>query len=365
MKTNVNFHGSDIEKVAKHFNIEESSIKNYSGNVNPLGLSKSLEEKLKDNIHLVTNYPDPDYTKLKKNIATYTSSNVDHVLLGNGSTELIAHYIDYVSPKKALIIGPTYSEYEKKIKTLNAEVHYYPLKEENNFSLNIDELIKQCSKSIDLLVLCNPNNPTASFINSDQLYPLFDHCKSYGINILIDETYMDFVEDASSISALNLVSTYNNCIVLRGFSKFFAAPGLRLGYGITSDMNCHRSLEKQRHHWAINSLAAFAGKELMVDNEFIQTSKTFIQQERIRLNEILSAEQTLKVFPANANFFFIKLLKENKSSQELFETLIQKGLMIRNTSTFPFLHGEYFRFCILNPEDNDQLVSEIISYMNI
>lgn len=363
MKTNVNFHGSDIEKVAKHFNIEESSIKNFSGNVNPLGLSKSLEEKLVANIHLVTNYPDPDYTKLKANIAHYTDSNTQHVLLGNGSTELIAHYIDYVSPKKALIIGPTYSEYENKIKTLKAEVLYFPLKEESNFTLDIEELIKACTNKIDLLVLCNPNNPTASFIKSEELYPLFDHCKSLGIHILIDETYMDFVDNSKQVSALPLVKTYNNCIVLRGFSKFFAAPGLRLGYGITSDMNCHRSLEKQRHHWSINSLAAFAGKELMLDKDFIEESKTFIHDERIRLTRLLEEEDSIKVFPANANFFFIKLLKSDKSSNQLFEYLIQKGLMIRNTSTFPFLHGEFFRFCILCKEDNDLLITEIKNYL--
>ena len=365
MKTNVNFHGSDIEKVAKYFNINESSIKNYSGNVNPLGLSKSLESKLVANIHLVTNYPDPDYTKLKTNIASYTHSDFDHVLLGNGSTELIAHYIDYVQPKKALIIGPTYSEYESKIKTLNAEVLYYPLKEETDFTLDIQDLISHCTSDINLLVLCNPNNPTASFIKSQALHPLFDHCKSMGIRILIDETYMDFVDDAEQTSALSLVKIYNNCIVLRGFSKFFAAPGLRLGYGITSDMNCHRSLAKQRHHWSINSLAAFAGKELMIDNNFINKSKKFIHEERTRLTSILSKEESIKVFPANANFFFIKLLKEGKTSADLFEYLIKKGLMIRNTSTFPFLHGEFFRFSLLDKENNDILLKEIFNYMSL
>jgi len=363
MKTNINFHGSDIEKVANYFNIEESSIKNYSGNVNPLGLSKSLEKKLIANIHLVTNYPDPDYTKLKANIATYTGSETKHILLGNGSTELIAHYIDYIQPKKALIIGPTYSEYENKIKTLNAEVLYYPLNEETNFTIDIDELIKHCTNDINLLVLCNPNNPTASFIESEALYPLFDHCKSYGIYILIDETYMDFVDESSRVSALSLTKIYNNCIVLRGFSKFFAAPGLRLGYGITSDMNCHRSLEKQRHHWSINSLTAFAGKELMIDTDFIKTSKEFIHSERVRLMLNLNQIDSIKVFPANANFFFVKLLKDNKNSKGLFEFLIKQGMMVRNTSTFPFLHGEFFRFCILSKEDNDLLIDGIRSYM--
>lgn len=362
MKPTVNFHGSDIEKVAKFYHLKESEIHNYSGNVNPLGLSPSLKEKLIANIDLVTSYPDPDYTLLKQNIAAYTTASADHILLGNGSTELIAHYIDYVNPKKALIIGPTYSEYEKKIKTLHAEVHYLPLKAENDFKLNLTEILKECDQTFDLLVLCNPNNPTGTLIDARDLYPLFDLCKSYGIYILIDETYMDFV-DSSVKSAISLVESYSNCIILRGFSKFFAAPGLRLGYGITSDLHCHEHLENQRHHWSINSLAAFAGKELMIDHEFISNSRQFISDERNRIVSILSEEKDLKVYPTSANFFFVELLNPNHSSHSLFEYLIKKGMMIRNTSSFPFLHGEYFRFCILTKQENDMLLQGIHDYL--
>lgn len=362
MKPTVNFHGSDIEKVAKYYNLKESEIHNYSGNINPLGLSASLKEKLIQNIELVTSYPDPDYTLLKESIATYTSSQPEHILLGNGSTELIAHYIDYVNPKKALIIGPTYSEYEKKIKTLGADVHYFPLQADNDFQLPIDELIKECTHTLDLLVLCNPNNPTGTLVDAKDLYPLFDVCKTLGIYILIDETYMDFV-DQSITSAISLVESYSNCIVLRGFSKFFSAPGLRLGYGITSDQHCHSHLEKQRHHWSINSLAAYAGKELMIDDAFIQKSIAFISSERNRIVSILNKEPDLKVFPTSANFFFVELVNKKHSSHELFETLVRQGLMIRDTSSFPFLHGEYFRFCILTPVENDRLLQGIHNYL--
>lgn len=220
MKSNINFHGSDIERVAKHFGLKEEDICNFSGNVNPMGLSEQLRHKLIENIHLVTSYPDPDYVKLKHNIAEYVDSKEEYVLLGNGSTELIAHYIDYVNPKKVLIVGPTYSEYEKKSRTLNAEVHYCPLKMESDFTHDIAEIIHDCHEDIDLLVLCNPNNPTASCISSEGLLPVFDHCKAFGTHILIDETYMDFVDDAHSVSAVSLMDAYDNCIVLGVFQSF-------------------------------------------------------------------------------------------------------------------------------------------------
>ncbi len=363
MKETVNFHGSDIEKVAKYYGLNQSDIHNYSGNVNPLGLSPTLADKLKANIHLVTSYPDPDYVSLKESIGSYTSTSPNHVLLGNGSTELIAHYIDYVSPKKAMIVGPTYSEYEKKIRTLKAEVHYHPLSKDDDFRLDIDDLILGLTQEMDLLVLCNPNNPTASMVTAKDLYPLFDHCKAYGIYILIDETYMDFVENHKTISALPLTNIYNNCIVLRGFSKFFSAPGLRLGYGITSDMNCHRALEKQRHHWSINSLSAFAGKELISDEDFINTSMAFITKERIRILRRLGELDKIIAYPSYVNFFFVELLDENHSAHSLFEFMIRKGLMIRDTSSFPFLHNEFFRFCILSEEENDELLDALEEYL--
>lgn len=369
MKETENFHGSDIEKVAAYYKIDKESIHNYSGNVNPMGLSSNLEKKLIQNIHLVTSYPDPDYAGLKDSIAKYVKSSKEYVLLGNGTTELIAHYIDYVKPKVGLVIGPTYSEYEKKMTTLNTEVRYYPLEEINNFEIDVNKLIdalwdENLGKKADLLVLCNPNNPTATLSDYKQLYPVFDLCKSLGIHILIDETYMDFVEDWESISAINLVKTYSNLIVLRGFSKFFAAPGLRLGYGITSDINCHRFISKQRHHWAINSLAAFAGEQLMRDEDFINASSKYINTERIRVTNRLNKLPSVKVYPTASNFFFIKLVDSVHTAKDMFEYLIKKGMMIRNTTSFPFIHGEFIRFCLLTQEENDALIDAMNDYLN-
>ncbi|MBN2221353.1 MAG: aminotransferase class I/II-fold pyridoxal phosphate-dependent enzyme [Vallitaleaceae bacterium] len=363
MKNIPNFHGSDIEKISQYYGISKDRIHNFSGNVNPLGLSKNLASKLIANIHLVTQYPDPDYLELKANIASYTSSKPEYVLLGNGTTELIAHYIDYVKPKKVLIVGPTYSEYEKKSKTIQASVVYYPLKSENDFKIDIDALIHEITKDIDLLVLCNPNNPTATLTPSSAFYPIFDHCKSNNTFVLVDETYMDFVSNSQELSSIPLVESYSNLIVLRGFSKFFSAPGLRLGYGITSDLLCHSSITNQRHHWSINSLSAFAGQELLVDRNFIDESLTYIESERIRIAKKLSSFPDIHVFPNYANFFLVELTNPKHSSFSLFEYLIHKGLMIRDTSSFPFLHGHYFRFCILSQDENTLLLEAIHDYL--
>lgn len=364
MKNIPNFHGSDIEKISEYYHINKESIHNFSGNVNPLGLSKNLETKLIENIHLVTQYPDPDYLELKANIATYTDSKEEYVILGNGTTELIAHYIDYVRPKKVLIVGPTYSEYEKKSKTLQASIVYFPLKAEDNFKLQINDLLEEITKDIDLLVLCNPNNPTATLTASVDFYPILDHCKKNNTYILIDETYMDFVKEAREVSAIPLVESYSNLMVLRGFSKFFSAPGLRLGYGITSDLSCHSSIANQRHHWSINSLSAFAGKELLIDKAFIEESLTYIENERKRIEMQLLTFPKIKIFPNHANFFLVELTDPNHSSFDLFEYLIHKGLMVRDTGSFPFLHGQYFRFCILKEEENTMLLKAIKEYLS-
>lgn len=363
MKNMPNFHGSDIEKVAAYYHIDKEQIINFSGNVNPLGLSASLKERLKDNIELVTSYPDPDYSDLKEKIASYANCNLHDILLGNGTTELIAHYIDYVSPKKALIIGPTYSEYEKKITSLSGEVNYFPLKAENNFTLNIDDLLDTLDTSFDLLVICNPNNPTGTTTSSDALYKVFDYCIANSIYILIDETYMDFVSDASTISAIPLTKSYSNLMVLRGFSKFFASPGLRLGYGICHDIACHEFINRQRHHWAINSLSAFAGGQLLTDMDFIHISREYIHEERTRIEKELRKFENIVVYPTQTNFFLVLLKDKNHTASELFEYCIKKGLMVRDATSFPFLHGEYFRFCINKEEENNRLLTAIREYL--
>ncbi len=352
------FHGSDLERVAKHYNLKQEEIINYSGNVNPLGLSQSIQKKLAENIDLIAKYPDRDYTSLRTTLAEYIGVKKEDIIVGNGSTELISLFIKVLHPENALIIGPTYSEYEREIFINEGKSRYFPLLEEENFEINLAHIKEHLQEDVDLLIICNPNNPTSSAIDRHTMRDILDFCLEWDVDVLIDETYVEFSDDVNNISAVSLTPFYSNLFIIRGVSKFFAAPGLRLGYGVSGNKSMIHRINSLKNPWTINSLAAYAGELMVQDRDYISATRALIHAERDRMTEILNSWGNVKVFPANGNYILIKILNDTYS-YDVFEDLIRQGLMIRDASSFPFLSNKFLRFCILNKEDNDRLLDAL------
>lgn len=351
------FHGSDLEKIEQVYGIKKEDIVSFSANVNPLGISPLMRQALLDRIDCITSYPDREYTDLRRQIGAYTGAPMEHILVGNGSTELISLFIQLEHPKKALILGPTYSEYEREISLGGGTSLYYPLKEENGFVLDAQDFQTQLNESLNLLVICNPNNPTSSAIPQQTMRQILDTCKRYDIYVMIDETYAEFAPDCAAITAVPLTRYYNNLIILRGVSKFFAAPGLRLGYAITGNEDLIKQLNSRKNPWTINSLAATAGELMFSDKDYIAKTRELTARERTRIRQELTSWGTLKVYDSYANFVLVRIEKEGVTAEDLFEHAIRRKMMIRNCSTFPFLDNRYIRFCFMHPEQNDKLLT--------
>lgn len=358
------FHGSDLEKIESIYGIKKEDITSFSANVNPLGISYKLREGLTEHIDSIATYPDREYTDLRKCIGEYTCTDYRNILVGNGTTELISLIIQIEHPQKALIIGPTYSEYEHEVSLGGGRSHYFRLKESADFNLDLEALQEALSHNIDLLVLCNPNNPTSSQISRSTMRMILDTCKEKGIFVMVDETYVEFSENAEQITSIPLTEYYNNIIILRGISKFFAAPGLRLGYAISGNRQLLKEIDSKKNPWTINSLAAIAGEIMFTDEEYIRDTKALITSERKRICGILDKYPQIKYYPPHGNFILLRILKDHVTSGDLFEAAIRKGLMIRDCSTFPFLDNKYIRFCFMQPSDNDALLEVLLSELN-
>lgn len=355
------FHGSDLEKIEQIYGIRKEEIVSFSANVNPLGVSPCLRHALAEKIDAITTYPDREYTSLRKCIASYCGTDCENVIVGNGSTELISLFIQIEHPKKALVIGPTYSEYEREITLGGGTTHYYPLKEKDNFRLDTEDFISRLNESIDLLVICNPNNPTSSAITRKEMRHILDACKQHDIYVMVDETYVEFADNMDAISAVPLTNYYNNIIILRGTSKFFAAPGLRLGYAITGNRDLIKAINTRKNPWTINSLAVVAGETMFADNDYIRQTRELISSERTRIYQVLQKHPDFKAYEPHGNFILVRILSDELTSQELFDRAIRQKMMIRDCSTFPFLDNKYIRFCLMNAEDNDRLLNCLLS----
>lgn len=350
------FHGSDLEKIEEIYGIKKEEIVSFSANVNPLGVSPRLKHALAEKIDIITSYPDREYTSLRKCIASYCNTEFENVIVGNGSTELISLFIQIEHPRKALVIGPTYSEYEREIALGGGTTLYYPLKEKDNFKLDVEDFLSHLNESVDLLVICNPNNPTSSCITRAEMRHILDACKQHDIYVMVDETYVEFADNMDEISAVPLTNYYNNIVILRGTSKFFAAPGLRLGYAITGNRDLVKSINTRKNPWTINSLAVVAGETMFTDTAYIEETKALISAERSRIYQIFQKHPGFKVYEPSGNFMLVRILKDELTSQDLFDRAIREKMMIRDCSTFPFLDNKYIRFCFMSPTDNDRLI---------
>lgn len=364
IKHSDHFHGSDLEKIEKIYGIKKEEITSFSANVNPLGLSDRLRRSLAEHLDVITGYPDREYLALRKVIAGYCGCEYDHIIVGNGSTELISLFIRQQHPKKALIVGPTYSEYEREVSLGGGTSLYFPLKENDDFTLNYDELAAQLNESIDLLIMCNPNNPTSTSVKRSTMRRILDVCKQNDIFVMIDETYVEFAEDYESINSIPLTGYYNNIIILRGISKFFAAPGLRLGYAVTGNTDLIKKINSGKDPWTINSLAEKAGQLMFTDEEYIKSTKELIFSERRRITEALRGIDGLKVYEPTANFVLSRIERDDLNADILFDACIREKMMIRNCCTFPFLDNKYFRICFMSPKMNDKLISVIGKTIN-
>jgi threonine-phosphate decarboxylase len=170
---------------------------------------------------------------------------------------------------------------------------------------------------------------------------------------------VEFAEDVAKITSVPLTGYYNNIIILRGISKFFAAPGLRLGYAICGNADLLKEMNQRKNPWTINSLAAIAGEIMFTDDSYIKDTRALISKERSRIGKILDTYKNVQYFTPTANFVLLKILREDITSMDLFEAAIKNEMMIRDCSTFPFLNNKFIRFCFMTPQLNDALLSVI------
>jgi len=352
-------HGGNLDEIERLFGINKAEIKDFSGNINPIGVPDSVRRAIIENIESVSQYPDEEHELLRKSISRYTGVLSEHLMVGNGSTELISAFIRSIRPKKAVIISPAYSEYEREIKKLGGEILLFPLLPQDDFKLNTAELFERLDNDTNLLVICNPNNPTGMALNEGELEEIIIRCKQKSITVMIDETYAEFPNEGENISATGLVAKYNNLFVIRGTSKFFSVPGLRLGYAMCGSSELRERVNSKRDLWSVGSLSVAAGIEMFSDINFVKVTKDFISSERKRLIEQLKAFKWLQPYESKANFILIKITDPEIKSSYIFSELIKKKLLIRDASGFPYLDDSFIRICILSREDNDLLLDEL------
>lgn len=348
-------HGGNIYKASEKYGINADDILDFSANINPLGLPEALKKTLVSSINSLVNYPDPECKQLVKNISQYLSVLEDNVIVGNGASEIIFLLFEVLRPGKVFMPAPTFAEYAKAAVKFGADISYFELKEQNDFKLDIDRFIKQIEDEVDCVFLCNPNNPTSTLVDTGDLLKLLKHCRTRNILMVIDEAFIELTVGGNSNSMTGFLKEYDNLFVIRAFTKVFAVPGLRLGYGLGST-DIVKKMWDHKLPWSVNSLACSIGNILSDDLCYLRKTGDWIAKEKEYFYGRLREFSCLKVFEPQTNFALIKILLDGLTSAKLGDMMAAKGILIRDASNFTFLDDKYFRVAIKDRKSNEKFL---------
>ena len=384
----MDFHGGNIYKVFREKNIKE--ILDYSSNINPYGIPESLKSRIIENLEILERYPDPDYVELREKLANLNNVNLSDIILGNGATEIIFLFMKVINPKKILIVSPTFGEYERAVKATEIsgdtvdlscsngdnknienkkiEIEYFELKESDDFKLNIGNLKNELENKYDLLIICNPNNPTGKFLKLAQTEEILKECNKYDTKLFIDEAFIEFLSDGMKESIINTEENKKNLFVTRAFTKFFAIPGLRLGYGMYFDKELEKKISEKKEPWSVNNIAEMAGLTVLDDTEYIEKTLKWIIEERIYMYEKLNEINGIKPYKTEVNFITVKI-EDKLFSKELNVKILRKkileySILIRDASNFNFLDERFFRLAIKDRKNNDRVIEVLKEIFN-
>ncbi|MCK5185617.1 MAG: threonine-phosphate decarboxylase [Deltaproteobacteria bacterium] len=349
-------HGGNIAEISRKYNLKAETIIDFSSNINPLGYPGALQNILRKEENCIATYPDSDSTELRKEIAKRIDSDLRTILVGNGSTELIYMIPRVIKPKCALISGPTFSEYEKSLLPIQCELRLFSLKEKDNFKVHIDTVTSLLPK-IDILYLCNPNNPTGVLLGDSDINALLEEAEKRGVLVVVDESFMDFTDNESVTVE---VKKRKNLIVIKSLTKIYGIPGLRLGY-LVANSKIVNSLNHHREPWTVNILAQKAGVTCLKDEEFIVKTKSFITREKRYLTGELNKIKGLKPCDSSTNYILIKLLKPGLTSGRVYERMAKQGLLIRDCRSFRGLGSNYIRVAVRKRKENNLLIKRLKS----
>jgi threonine-phosphate decarboxylase len=350
-------HGGNLYRAARERGCRPSDLVDFSASINPLGPSLSILRLLRKSQWMLRHYPDPEAHDLVQALSRRSGLDPACYLIGNGSMELLYLLPIALSITKALIIGPTFSEYERAVSRAGGNgAHVWALREDQ-YRPPIEEALAQLQAGttrFDAVFLCNPNNPTGRMMGKGDLLKLAAALDDRHIWMIVDESFIEFAPEQSMLQE---VSNRPRLLVLRSFTKFYAIPGLRIGY-LAGQPDVVDQVRRRQAPWSVNALAQAAALAGLKDTAFRRKSLALISEERTRLRQVLSKMTNLHVFPSEANFLLIELPASLRAS-DVAGRLRDRGLLVRDCSTIAGLTERMVRVAVRTPRENDQLLRAI------
>ncbi|NPV52606.1 MAG: aminotransferase class I/II-fold pyridoxal phosphate-dependent enzyme [Firmicutes bacterium] len=395
-------HGGNIRAAMGRYGLGEagmrdSEILDFSANINPLGPPRSVLDAIIKNLPGIARYPDPECVELRREIARHLSISLannappanappghipagdapassalgsnaldegpangitpDNIIAGNGAVELVYLIAKAVKPGVAIVPCPAFSEYALAVRSEGGDIKRAYLRPDRGFNIDPGE-IASALPGADILFICNPNNPTGNLWPREALLHIVGEAARAGAFVVIDEAFVDFVDDEKQVTVVDEAPRRENLIVLRSMTKIFAIPGLRLGYAVCSSEMAQR-LASLRDPWSVNSLAQAAGIEALRDRDYIVQTKKLIRRERGFLYDGLAGLPGIEAYRPEANFILARIAACATRAGDLAAGLGRRGILIRDASSFDGLDEAYFRVAVRTRPENERLLEAL------
>ena len=325
----------------------------FSANINPMGLADEVADTIRAHIADLVHYPEPDALRLRQAIGKAYGIPMEAVLPGSGASDLLYLLFEMIRPAHVLLPMPTFSEYERAALAARSRVRYFGLLPEQGFRPDMGKLLGACPAT-NALVLCNPNNPTGVLLHREAVEMLAKAMKGRDQWLVVDESFLDFREDGMRESVLPLVMRYPHLIVLRSMTKFYALPGLRLGF-LAAHPDTVRRLRRGRDVWAVNTLAQEAGITALGLKEYAEKTRAVVEREGKYLHDAME-HIGIDALAPTVNFLFLDLHRAGHTAAYLAEKFRERGILIRDCSSYPGLDAYYARVAVRTHEENETLV---------
>lgn len=341
------------------------NLLDYCYLVNPYYPPQKMIEELQSNFEvLLRQYP----SGLNVNnllAGKYFGIKREHICIGNGAAELIKVIMENHFDGRIGFVLPTFEEYPNRVET-ERRIIFKPKMQD--FSYSVEELIDYYSKNkVNFIVIINPDNPTGHYIKKNELIKLILWCKKNAIGLLIDESFVDFVDTLETqenmtteeISLINedILSLYNELYVVKSISKSFGIPGLRLGVLASSNEKIISKIMKEVSIWNINSIAEFYMQIFEKYRKDYVVSINKLQRARKKFVEKLNLIGYLKVFSSQANYVMCELIDRN--SEDLAIRLLEYNILVKDLTSKISDGKQYIRLAVRTEEENDYLIEQL------
>lgn len=335
-------HGGDIYS-------HQKPMIDFSANINPLGMPSMVKQAIIDNIDSYECYPDPLNRELIRAISEHDNVGEEHIVCGNGAADVIFRIALALKPKRALILAPTFAEYEQALAVVDSKVDYYILKEINGFEIQKD-ILDQINSVYDIVFICNPNNPTGLPIKASFMLEIAKRCKQQNVTLVIDECFTEFLDNEQDYSVMDKIETLDNVIILKAFTKIYAMAGIRLGYAVCGNIDVASEITHTLQPWSVSTIASKCGVAALKQGEFVEQTKEYIKNARTILIKGLE-ELGFTVYESKVNYVFFR------TDIDIINPLVQKGILVRSCKNYNYLDDRYYRVAVKTIKDNEYLLS--------